>query len=68
MLRTLGIAMLLALFAGEAFAQGLGLGLGLSDLRMNGVVAGGGGGGCATNFVFDWSDTTGCDAITAVLR
>jgi hypothetical protein len=23
---------------------------------------------CATNFVFDWSDATGCDAITAVER
>ena len=52
--------------ATAALAQGLGLGIGIDDLRIVGkaaVVT-----GCTTNFVFDWTDATGCNAITAVIR
>lgn len=58
---------LMVIGSAGALAQGLGIGVGLDDLRMI-KGTGGGGGGCATNFVFDWSVATGCNAITAVIR
>jgi hypothetical protein len=65
--RALLIAAGLAILTGGALAQGLGIGIGLDDLRQTGANASIPP-VCATNFVFDWSVSTGCNAITAVIR
>jgi hypothetical protein len=58
-------ALLTVLLVGDALAQGLGLGTGTADLRQVGKAAA--LTPCATNFVFDWTPATGCNAITAVI-
>lgn len=56
----------LLIVGGAAFAQGLGIGSGVDDLRLVGKAVA--LTPCTTNFVFDWTDATGCQAITAVIR
>lgn len=56
------IVVCLLAFAGMALAQGIGLGIGVDEVHRSGTA--GGVTVCATNFVLDESDATGCNMVT----
>ena len=64
------LATVLTAISAVAMAQGLGIGIGIDDIRRIGatVAPPPPTTPCDTNFVFDWTDPSGCQGITVVIH